>query len=80
MPYYNNINTIQHPIGDIDLDKYVYNTIVGITTTTLVINGETVIIPSGLEVNILVRTLTGPATGVVLLGSPKNNYAADPNL
>ena len=80
MSYTNKLNTIIHPIGEIDLVNYVYNTIIATTTSTLVINGESIVLPSGTTIDIIVRTLTGPSTGVILLGSPKANYTANPNL
>jgi len=76
MSYVNKINTIIHPIASADFDNYIYNTIVATATSSIVVNGEAMTIPVGVVVNIIIRTLTGPSTGIILLGSPKNNYTA----
>jgi len=80
MSYVNKINTIIHDISTIDLNEYVYHEIVALTSATLVINDESVSVSPNTRLQVVVKTISGPANSAVLLGSPINVYQGSTKL
>lgn len=67
------IKTVMHEAGSADFVNHIYTTVYASSATTgLIINGNTVNLAVGSEIDLLISSVGGTLTNVYLLGYNKN--------